>query len=78
MSVRKSNCTNGVVGGSGIRMRSGEMRKVNVFEIKCLGGVTRMDRFRNVEVRRRAVKEKELASSCSESVEMVWIRGENG
>ena len=38
-------------------MRSAERRKVNVPEIKCLGnlvGVSRMDRVRNEEVRRRA------------------------
>ena len=38
-------------------MRSAERRKVNVHEIKCLRnfvGVSRMDRVRNEEVRRRA------------------------
>ena len=38
-------------------MRSAERRKVNVLEIKCLRslvGVSRMDRVRNEEVRRRA------------------------
>ena len=38
-------------------MRSAERRKVNVHEMKCLRslvGVSRMDRVRNEEVRRRA------------------------
>ena len=38
-------------------MRSAERRKVNVLEMKCLRslvGVSRMDRVRNEEVRRRA------------------------
>ena len=38
-------------------MRNAERRKVNVLEIKCLRtlvGVSRMDRVRNEEVRRRA------------------------
>ena len=38
-------------------MRSAERRIVNVLEIKCLKslvGVSRMDRVRNEEVRRRA------------------------
>ena len=38
-------------------MRSAERRKVNVLEMKslrCLVGVSRMDRVRNEEVRRRA------------------------
>ena len=46
-------------------MRSAERRKVNVLEMKCwrsLVGVSRMDRVRNEEVRRRAGIERELAS----------------
>ena len=38
-------------------MRSNERRKVNVLEMKCLRslvGVSRMDKIRNEEVRRRA------------------------
>ena len=45
-------------------MRSAERRKVNVLEIKCLRslvGVSRMDRVRNEEVRRRVGIERELA-----------------
>ena len=45
-------------------MRSAERRKVNVLEMKCLRSlveVSRMDRVRNEEVRRRAGIEKELA-----------------
>ena len=43
-------------------MRSAERRKVNVLEMKCLRslvGVSRMDRVRNEEVRRRAGIERE-------------------
>ena len=46
-------------------MRSAERRKVNVFEMKCLRslvGVSRMDRVRNEEVRRRAGIEEQLVS----------------
>ena len=46
-------------------MRSAERRKVNILEMKCLRslvGVSRMDRARNEEVRRRAGIEMELAS----------------
>ena len=43
-------------------MRRAERRKVNVLEMKFLRslvGVSRMDRFRNKEVRRRAGIERE-------------------
>ena len=43
-------------------MRSAERRKVNVLEMKCfrsLTGVSRMNRVRNEEVRRRAGIEME-------------------
>ena len=46
-------------------MRSAQRRIVNVLEIQCLGsfvGVSRLDRVRNEEVRRRAGIERELAS----------------
>ena len=46
-------------------MRSAERRKVNVLEMKCsrsLVGVSRMDRVRNEEVRRRAGIEMEFLS----------------
>ena len=52
-------------------MRSAEIRKVNVLEMKCftsLVGVSRMDRVRNEEVRRRAGIERELASRADQSV----------
>ena len=52
-------------------MRSAERRKVNVVEIKCLRrlvGVSRMDRVRNEEVRRRAGIERELASRSDQRV----------
>ena len=52
-------------------MRSAERRKVNVLEIKCLRslvGVSRMDRVRNEEVRRRAGIERELASRADQKV----------
>ena len=48
-------------------MTSTERMKVNVLEMKCLRsfvGVSRMDRVRNEEVRRRAGIERELAFFC--------------
>ena len=42
---------------------------MNVFEMKCLRrlvGVSRMDRVRNKEVRRRAGIEKELVSRANQ------------
>ena len=44
---------------------------MNVLEMKCLRslvGVSRMDRVRNEEVRRRAIIEKELASRADQRV----------
>ena len=52
-------------------MRSAERRKVNALEMKCLRsliGVSRMDRVRNEEVRRRAGIERELASRADQRV----------
>ena len=46
-------------------MRGAKNTKVNVLEMKCLRsmiGVSRMDRVRNAEVRRRVGIERELAS----------------
>ena len=51
-------------------MRSVKRRKVNVLEMKCLRslvGVSRMDRVRNGEVRRRAGIERELASTLKKT-----------
>ena len=63
-------------------MRNVERWKVNVLEMKCLRsffGVSRMDRVRNEEVRRRAGIEGELASRVDQRVfEMVWACGKNG
>ena len=52
-------------------MRSDERRKVNVLEMKCLSSsfeVSRMDRVRNREVRRRAGIERELAIKADQRV----------
>ena len=52
-------------------MRSADKRKVNVLEMKCLRsllGVSRMDRVRNEEVRRRGGIERELASRAYQRV----------
>ena len=52
-------------------MRSAERRKVNVPEMKCLRslvGVSRMDRDKNEEVRRRAGIERVLASRADQRV----------
>ena len=56
-------------------MKSAERRKVNVLEMKCLRslvGVSRMDRVRNEEVRRRAGTERELASRADQRVSR-WV-----
>ena len=56
-------------------MRSAERRKVNVLEMKCLRslvGVSRMDRVKNDEVRRRAGIEMELASRADQRV-LKWF-----
>ena len=52
-------------------MRSAERRKVNVLERKCLRsliGVSRLDRVKNYEVRRRAGIEGKLASGADQRV----------
>ena len=52
-------------------MRNAGRKKVNVLEMKCLRnmvGVSRMDRVRNEEVRRRAGIERELASRADQGV----------
>ena len=52
-------------------MRSAETRKVNVLEMKCLRSlvvVSRVDRVRNEEVRRRAGIEMELASMTDQRI----------
>ena len=54
-------------------MRSAERRKVNVLEMKCLKnlvGVSRMDRVRNEEVRRRAGIQMELASRADQRLRL--------
>ena len=58
-------------GTEALGMRSAERRRVNVLEMKCLRslvGVSRMDRVRNEEVRRRAGIERELASRADQRV----------
>ena len=52
-------------------VRSATRKKENVLEMKCLRslvGVSRMDRVRNEEVRRRAGIERELASRADQRV----------
>ena len=52
-------------------MKSAEIRKVIVLEIKCLRSlvrVSRMNKVRNEEVRRRAGIEKDLASIADQRV----------
>ena len=52
-------------------VRSAEISKLNVLAMKCLRnlvGVSRMDRVRNEEVRRRAGIENELASRADQKV----------
>ena len=55
--------------------RIAERRKVNVIHLKCLRslvGVSRMNRVRNAEVRRRAGIEKELGSRADQRV-LKWF-----
>ena len=52
-------------------MRSGQRRKVNLLEMKCLRslvGVSRMDRVRNEEVRLRAGIERELSCRADQRI----------
>ena len=52
-------------------MRNEERRKMNVLEMKCLRslvGVSRSDKVRNEEVRRRAGIERELATRADQRV----------
>ena len=52
-------------------VKSAERRKVNVLEMECLRslvGVSRIDRVRIEEVRRRAGIERELASRADQRV----------
>ena len=52
-------------------MKSADRRKVNVLEMKCLRslvGVSRIDRIRNEEVRRRAGIGRELSSRVDQRV----------
>ena len=61
-------------------MRNAERRKVNVLEMKCLKslvGMSRMDRVRNEEVRRRTGIERELASRADQGV-LRWACGKKG
>ena len=56
-------------------MGNAERRKMNVLEMKCLRslvGMSRMDRVRNEEVRRRAGIERELASRADQRV-LKWF-----
>ena len=58
-------------GAEAYGIRSAERRKVNVLEMKCLRnlvGVSRMDRVRNDEMRRRAEIERELTSIVDQRV----------
>ena len=62
-------------GAEACGMRSAERRIVNVLEMKCLRslvGVSRMDKVRNEEVRRRAGIERELASRADQRV-LKWF-----
>ena len=63
-------------------MEVSERLKLNVFEMKCLrsmAGVSRLDRFRNEEVRERTGVRKELAdTSRYECFKVVWSCRGNG
>ena len=52
-------------------LREAERRRLNVFEMKCLRpvvGVTRWDRIRNEDIRRRAGIEETLAEKVDRRV----------
>ena len=78
LEIKAKKCLNvGVIvptalyGAAAWGMRSAERRKVDVLEMRCLRnlvGVSRMDRVRNEEVRRRAGIEMELASRADQRV----------
>ncbi len=59
-------------------MGAAERKRLNVMEIRCLRsmcGVTRMDRVRNEELRRRPGDEKEVAERAEQGV---WACGKDG
>ena len=63
MSIRRVIVPTALYGVEVFGMRSAERRKVNVLKMKCLRslvGVSRMDRVRNEEVRRRAGKKRRV------------------
>ena len=78
LGIKAKKCLNkGVIvpmalyGSKAWGMRSAERRKANVLEMKCLRclvGLSRMDRVRNEEVRRRAGIEWELVSRVDQRV----------
>ena len=52
-------------------MKASERQRLNVFEMKCLrsmAGVSRLDRFRNEEVRERTGVRKDLATRVDRNV----------
>ena len=58
-------------GAETLGLREAEIRRLNVFEMKCLRllvGVTRWDRIRNEEIRRSAGIEQNLADNVDRSV----------
>ena len=60
-------------------MRRAESRNVNVIELKglkCLVGVSRMERVGNAEVCRRAEIERELTSRVDQRVLRWFLHGE--
>ena len=66
-------------GAEALGMRSAERSKVNVLMMKCLRSlvrVSRMDRVRNEEVRRKAGIERELASKAVNRVLRWFERNE--
>ena len=84
LGIKEKKCLHEVVivptalyGAEAWAMRSAERRKVNVLEMKCLRslvGVSRMDRVRNVEVRRRTGMKMELASRADQRVLRWYLR----
>ena len=62
-------------GSEACGIRSADGRKVNVLVMKCLRslvGVSRMDRVKNEEVRKRSGIERELSSRADQSI-LTWF-----
>ncbi len=63
------------------KVRESERNWLDEFEMRCLRSmmwVTRMDRMRNEEVRRRAGMVRKMSERVDQGAELVWACGEKG